>query len=125
MSLEGPKHWPALTSRQEFAFLTDLVLKHAKAEHVWIGLHDQHSATVRFANNQVTQHVHVHTVKFLVTMSFGKKCGSAATTNLTAGSVRETIRRAEALARVVPEDPEFLPPPAPQQYAQWPTYKPE
>jgi len=36
-----------LTSRDEFRFLTDLVLKHSKAEHTFLALHDGNSGTTR------------------------------------------------------------------------------
>jgi predicted Zn-dependent protease len=125
MSSHIPPQWPALTRREEFEFLTDLVLSNSTGEHVWLTLQDLHSGTVRFARNQVIQHVNTHTVRFLVTIGFGKKHGTAGTTDLTAGGIRDTVQRAEFLARAVPEDPEFLPPPGRQHYESWPTYDPE
>ena len=125
MSTKIPKSWPVLTSRDEFEFLTDLVLRNTTGEHVCVALQDHHSGTVRFANNQVIQHVDTRKVTFLVTIGFGKRHGTAGTTDLTAGGVRETVRRAESLARGAPEDPEFLPPPSPQHFEGWPTFRPE
>lgn len=125
MSAKILNNWPVLTSREEFEFLTDLVLRHSTGEHACVTLHDHHSGTVRFANNQVIQHVDTRKVRFLVTIGFGKKHGTASTTDLTAGAVRETVQRAESLARVTPEDPEFLPPPGRQHYESWPTFRPE
>jgi predicted Zn-dependent protease len=125
VSSQIPKNWPALTSREEFTFLTNLVFRNSAGEHVWVILQDHHSGTVRFANNQIIQHVDTHKVRFLVTIGFGKKHGTASTTDLTAGAVRETVRRAESLARVTTEDTEFLPPPGPQHFELWPTFRPE
>lgn len=125
MKIQFPEHWPVLTSREEFEFLTDLVLRNSTGEHVWITLQDQQSGTVRFANNQIIQNIETHTVRLLVTVGFGKQHGTAGTTNLAAGAVRETVQRAESLARAVPEDPEFLPPPGPQHYENRPTFRPE
>ena len=36
--------WPKMTSRQEFDFLTDLVLKHSTGDHTFLSLRDVHGA---------------------------------------------------------------------------------
>jgi len=125
VSSKLPQNWPLLTSREEFAFLTHLVLRNSTGEHASVLLQDHRAGAVRFANNQIIQHVDTHKVRFLVTIGFGRKHASASTTDLTAGAVRETLQRAESLARMAPEDPECLPPPAPQHYGLWPTFRPE
>ncbi len=114
-----------LTDREEFRFLTDLVLKHSGGDHTLVALHDQHAGTTRFANNTVVQNVNSRRVTLTVTLAFGKRHGSATTTDLTAGAVREAVKRAEAMARVGPEDPEYVPPAPPQAYVDRPTALPE
>lgn len=125
MSSKIPTNWPVLTSREEFQFLANLVFRHSTGEHVCVTLQDHHSGTVRFANNLVIQHVDTHKVRFLVTIGFGRRHASASTTDLTAGAVRETVQRAESLAQMAPEDPACLPPPVPQHFELWPTFRPE
>ena len=49
--------WPKLTSRQEFEFLTDLVMSHSTGDHTFFSLRDIHGGTARFANNQIIQNV--------------------------------------------------------------------
>ncbi len=121
----GSSERPKLTGREEFRFLTDLVLKHSGGDHTLVALHDQDAGTTRFANNIVVQNVNSRRVALTVTVAFGQRCGSAATTDLTAGAVHETVKRAEAIARACPEDPEYLPPVPPQAYAERPTALPE
>lgn len=108
------KPWPKLTSREEFQFLSDLVLKRSTADHTFIALHDQRSGTTRFANNQVVQNVDTRRGTLTVTAAFGLKKGTASTTDFTAGAVQDTVVRAERAARVSPDDPEYLAPPDPQ-----------
>lgn len=114
-----------LTSRDEFRVLTDLVLKHSKAEHTFLALHDGNAGTTRFANNQVIQNVNIRRVSLSITVANGQQHGTAGTTDLTAGEVRDTVTRAEAIARVSPPDPEYLAPVPPQHYSTFPTWRTE
>ncbi len=106
--------WPKLTSRQEFDFLTDLVLKHSMGDHAFLSLRDVHGGTTRFANNQIIQNVNQRRGTLAITIAFGRRHGTATTTDFTAGAVRETLALAERIARVSPEDSEYLPPLGPQ-----------
>lgn len=116
MSSGPPKSWPKMTSRDEFRFLADLVLRRSEADDTIVILHDQHGGTTRFANNHVVQNVDSRRGSLTVSVAFDGHRGSAATTDFTAGSVQDTLARAERIARVSPEDPEYLPPPDPQHF---------
>lgn len=102
--------WPKLTGRQEFEFLADLVMSHSTGDHTQLSLRDVHGGTTRFANNQVIQNVNQRRGALSITVAFGRQHGTASTTDFTAGAVRETLKQAECIARVSPEDPEYLPP---------------
>lgn len=117
--------WPNLTSREEFCFLSELVLTRSSADHTMIRLDDQHAGTTRFANNQVIQNVDVRRGKLVVMVDFGGRQGTASTTDFTAGTVQETLSRAEKIAKVTPIDPEYLPPPDPCMFPVRETAKPE
>ncbi|MEQ1793126.1 MAG: metallopeptidase TldD-related protein [Nitrospira sp.] len=119
------KSWPKMTSREEFQFLAELVMKCSTADHTLVTVHDQDGGTTRFANNQVIQNVNTRRGGVSVTVAFGARQGTATTTDFTAGSLRETVTRAEAIARVSPEDPEYLPPVGPQTYNPCPTVRSE
>lgn len=125
MNDESKGLWPTLTSEKEFRFLVDLVLQHAAADDTFIVLNDQHGGTSRFANNQIIQNINLRKISFRITSAFGQCHGTASTTDLTAGAVKETLKQAERIARVSPEDPEFLSPVEPQSFQTWPTSRPE
>lgn len=125
MTRSGAKPWPLLTTRDEFRFLTDLVLKHSTGDHTLVSLQDQYGGTTRFANNQIVQNVNSRRGSLSVTVAFGLRQGTASTTEFTAGSVQETLKRAEQLALVAPEDPEYLPPVGPQAYLAPPAARQE
>ena len=119
------KPWPKMTSREEFQFIADLVLKCSTADQTLLALHDQDGGTTRFANNHVVQNVHTRRGTASVSVAFGRRQGTATTTDFTAGALRETVKRAETLARVSPEDPEYLPPVGPQPYHAYPASRSE
>jgi predicted Zn-dependent protease len=103
-----------MTGRDEFRFLADLVLKRSSADQTVVNLYDQHSGTTRFASSRIIQNVDTRRGTLTVTVAFDGHRGSASTTDFSAGSVQDTLARAERIARVSPEDPEYLPPPDPQ-----------
>ncbi|QOJ35469.1 MAG: TldD/PmbA family protein [Nitrospira sp.] len=100
-------------------------MKHSAGDHTVLSIRDVHGGTTRFANNQVIQNVHQRRGTLSITVAFGRQQGSASTTDFTAGAVRETLKQAERIARVSPEDPEYLPPVGAQAYLGLPTSRPE
>lgn len=125
MTAASVKAWPKMTSQDEFRFLADLVLARATADDAVVTVQDQHVGTTRFANNQIIQNVDTRRGTLTVAVAFGKRRGTASTTDFTAGSVQDALARAERIARVSPEDPEYLPPPSPGTFAARPTSRPE
>lgn len=121
MGVSQSKVWPKMTSREEFHFLADLVFKRSRGDDTIVTLSDQHGGTARFANNRVVQNVDTRRGTLTVSVAFGKRRGSSSTTDFTAGSVQQILNRAEAIARLSPEDPEYLPPPGSHQYPALPT----
>jgi predicted Zn-dependent protease len=125
VSATDHKTWPKLTSRDEFRLIAELILKRSTGEHTLVALHDQHSGTTRFANNQIVQNVDTRRGSLSVTVAFGRRHGKASTTDFSAGAVQETVTRATQIAQLSPDDPEYLPPAEPQQYLIPPTTRAE
>jgi len=125
MTVASHKTWPKMTGRDEFRFLADLVLKRSAGDHTIVRLHDQHSGTTRFANNQIVQNVDTRRGSLSVTVALGQRQGTASTTDFTAGALQDTLTRAEQLARLSPGDPEYLPPVDQPSYLAAPTTRPE
>jgi predicted Zn-dependent protease len=117
--------WPKMTGSDEFRFLSDLVLTRSSADQTIVKLHDHHTGTTRFANNQITQNVDSRRGTLTVTVAFQGQHGTASTTDFTAGAIQDTLARAERIARVSPPDPEYLPPPDPCVFPVRETAKPE
>jgi predicted Zn-dependent protease len=102
--------------RDRFKSLADLMLNLSTGEHTSCALYDASAGTTRFANNQVIQHVDSRRITLAVTVAFGRRHGTATATDFGEEAVRDMVARAEAIAKVSPEDPEYLPPLPPQTY---------
>ena len=112
-----------MDERSAFALLEG-ALAGASSDDIELGLHLTTAATTRFANNVITQNVETREGELSVRVSFGRSSGSASTASLDEESVAAAVRRAEAIARVMPADPEWLPSLGPQDYLEIPTFVP-
>jgi predicted Zn-dependent protease len=112
-----------LASETTFRRIVDTILSASKAEHTFISFGDGESSTLRFANNQVAQNVSVREPSVSVRVAFGQKVGSSSTNRLDAASLTTLVRQAETIARLAPEDPEYLPPLPKQSYLRVPSFR--
>jgi len=111
-----------LITRQAFRALAERVLEASPGDHTFVALSDHQGGTARFANNQVVQHVNTRRQELTVSVSLGARVGTSTTTRLSAEAVQEVVKRAAALAKLAPEDPEYLPPLPPQTYHHFDTF---
>jgi len=114
-----------LIDRETFRRLADAALENTAADHAVVRMTDRVGGTTRFANNQIVQNVRTRRCELTVSVAFGSRTGQAATTEATPEAVQDAVLRAEQIARVAPEDPEYLPPLPPQRYPVLVTYRPE
>lgn len=116
---------PEPLSRAEFARIAEIAMNTATGEHTLVSVSDEAGGTTRFANNQVSQNVHIRRQSLSVSAAFGRRHGRASTTELTDAGIRAVVAAAEELARVAPEDPEYLPPLGSQNYPRLASHRPE
>ncbi|MDJ0869191.1 MAG: TldD/PmbA family protein [Myxococcota bacterium] len=113
-----------MIERERSQAVLEQALAEARADDVELALRSTRAATTRFAGNAITQNVETLRPGLAVTAWFGRRSGTASTDQLDPQSVREAVRRAEASARVAPEDPETLPTLGPQRYLEVPSFDP-
>ncbi len=107
---------PALISQEEALSLIESVILRSQAEAVLVNLNASESCLSRFSENQISQNIAKNRFNITITSYFGQKSASASTTDLDPQAIIHTIERSEALARVAPEDPEWVPLLEPQTY---------
>lgn len=83
--------------------------KVAPGADVFLSLEGLRSGNIRFARNEVTSTGEVEESRLTVTVARGKRHASVEVNQLDAASVRAAVERAERMAAVLAEDPEWLP----------------
>ncbi|VVM08507.1 PmbA protein [Methylacidimicrobium cyclopophantes] len=92
------------------------LLSYSRAETAVAEISGWTRLNVRIARNTVTTDGEDEGFHCRVESSFGKRRGEAAGNKADPGDLASLVRRSEEIARISPEDPEFLPPPPPQIY---------
>jgi predicted Zn-dependent protease len=102
--------------RAQAEALCKRVLGFSSADEMRVNVSSGATANTRFAVNQISTAGDNTNVSITVRAVFGKKAGSATTNRTDDASLRAVVQRAEALARLAPDDPEMLPELGPQTY---------
>lgn len=95
-------------SRDEARALCASILKFSVAEQARVNVWSSALGNTRFAVNQITTSGDVTNVDVSVTSAFGRRVASATTNRLDEPSLRAVVEASERLARLAPEDPEYL-----------------
>ena len=111
------------TEEQAKAILTKVVAL-SKADQCTAQLEGSVNGNVRFALNNVSTSGIVSDCDLQVEVAFGKRVGIATINAFDDAALERCVRRAEDLARLAPENPEFVPALGPQKYAATPTFSP-
>lgn len=96
--------------------LLEKVIKLSKADECNASLSGSVAGNVRFARNSGSTSGLVTDTTLAVSVAFGKRVGSATTNTFDDVSLLRVVQRAEELARLAPENPEFMPAIEKQKY---------
>lgn len=110
-----------LTEAQAKAILTKVVAM-AKADECTAQLTGKIQGNIRFALNNVSTAGMVDDSELQVQVAFGKKVGIATINQFDDVSLERVVRRAEDLAKLAPDNPEFMPAVEKQVYKPSPTF---
>jgi predicted Zn-dependent protease len=114
------------------SFPTEEQVKAILAKTVALSKADECTATmsgategnIRFALNNVSTSGIVTDTELAVQVAFGKRVGIATINEYDDAALLRVVRRAEDLARLAPENPEFMPAVDKQTYVASPTFSP-
>ena len=96
--------------------LIEKALSFAAAEETRVNLWGGRNGNTRFALNSITTCGDEDSLGISVTAFFGKRHATASATETGEAALKRLVAKAEELARVAPEDPEYVPELGPQQY---------
>ena len=112
----------SIFTEAEAKAILDKVVKLSKADECTATLTGSTNGNVRFALNNVTTSGIVDNIDLAVQVAFGKRVGTATINSFDDASLERVVRRAEDLARLAPENPEFMPAIEKQTYKPTPTF---
>ncbi|MCR4401384.1 MAG: TldD/PmbA family protein [Firmicutes bacterium] len=110
---------------REHARVADIVMNTSKADQVEAAVETADTYLTRFANSEIHQNTGEHTTEVVVRSVFGQRVGVASTTSLDREAIEATVRRAEQIALLQPENPGFPGLPDPAQYGAVEAYSEE
>lgn len=106
----------AIYSKEEARQIMERALSFSTSESCEINLNGNESGNIRYARNSVSTSGHRSNQTMAVQASFGNKSGTATIDEFDDESLKKVVKRAEELAKLSPENPEFVKPLGPQTY---------
>jgi predicted Zn-dependent protease len=84
------------------------VLSFSKADECAVNLSGYKSGNIRYARNTLTTSGAQSGISLVIQSSFGKRMGTFTTNELTDAALEQAVRRSEELAKLAPENPEYV-----------------
>lgn len=112
----------SIFTEQEAKAILDKVIALSKADECTATLAGSVDGNIRFALNNVSTSGIVSNAELAVQVAFGKRVGTASINEFDDASLERVVRRAEDLAQLAPENPEFMPAIGKQTYRASPTF---
>lgn len=109
-------------SKEEAKKVMEKAMSFSTADTCVINLSGGESGNIRYARNSVSTSGHQSNQSLAVTSSYGKKSGTATIDEFDDASLEKVVKRAQELAKLAPENPEFMQPLGPQTYDESKTY---
>jgi predicted Zn-dependent protease len=92
------------------------IIGRSGAESCTVSIDGGNTRNFRFARNEATTNGAISSVSITIQSSFGKRSGAATVNALDDAALEKAQARSEEIARLSPENPEFMPPLGPQNY---------
>lgn len=108
----------AMLTKEEAKKIIDKVLAYSKADEMSVGLTGSRTGNIRYARNSVSTSGESYNLSLAVTAVFGKRSGTATINEFDDQSLEKTVRRAEEIAKLAPENSEYMPMLGPQTFTE-------
>ncbi|GAB2611834.1 TldD/PmbA family protein [Novilysobacter erysipheiresistens] len=109
-------------TEQEAKAILDKVIALSTADECTATLDGSVNGNVRFALNNISTSGVVDDTNLAVQVAFGKRVGTATINEFDDAALKRVVQRAEELAKLAPENPEFVPAIGKQEYKPTPTF---
>ena len=111
-------------NQEEAKRICDRVMGFSKADECRVSIQGDRTGNIRYAQNSVSTAGVTENTQLTVSVAFGKRQGTATINEFDDKSLEKAVRRAEDVARLAPENPEFMPAIGKQAYKSSPTFNP-
>ncbi|WP_216680639.1 TldD/PmbA family protein [Hymenobacter siberiensis] len=111
----------AILSKDDAQTLLKKVLSYSTADECEASLNGRTTGNIRYARNSVSTAGAQDSVSLAVESRFGKRSGIATCNEFDDATLRRCVQRAEEIARLAPESPEYVPLLGPQTYLSPPS----
>lgn len=108
----------AIYTEEDARALLKKVLSFSTADECECNLDGSIEGNIRYARNTVSTSGEVSDVTLAVQSSFGRRTGVATINEFDDASLKKVVARSEELARLAPENPEYMPLLGPAEYAK-------
>jgi predicted Zn-dependent protease len=112
----------SILNEEQAKAILDKVIKLSKADQCTAQLTGSVDGNIRFALNNISTSGIVEDTDLAVEVAYGKRVGVATINEFDDASLERVVRRAEELAQLAPENPEFMPAIEKQTYKPTPTF---
>lgn len=113
----------SILSKDDAQRIMQKAISFSKADHIEVNLGGNDSGNIRYARNSVSTSGHRSNISLQVQSNFGKKSGVTTINEFDDASLEKVVRRSEELAKLAPENPEFMEPQGSQgEYAESKTF---
>jgi predicted Zn-dependent protease len=106
----------AILSKDQAQALLKKALSYSKADECEVNLSGYKGGNIRYARSTVSTSGEEENMSLAVESRFGKRSGVATINEFDDASLEKVVRRAEEVARIAPESPEYVPMLGPQNY---------
>ena len=107
-----------ILTKEEAKKIIDKVLGYSKADEMSVELTGKRTGNIRFARNSVSTSGETYNLSLSITSVYGKKLGTSTVNEFDDASLEKAVRRSEEVAKLAPENEEYLPMPGPQKYLE-------
>ena len=103
-------------NQEEAKRICDRVMSFSRADECRVTMQGNRSGNIRYAQNSVSTAGLNQDTQLSVSVAFGKRQGTATVNEFDDKSLERVVRRAEDIARLAPENPEFIAAVSKQEY---------
>ena len=111
-----------MLNQEEAKRICDKVMSLSKADECRVQISGARNGNIRYARNAVSTAGLTENTQLSISVAFGKRQGTASINEFDDKSLEKAVRRAEDVARLAPENPEFQPAIKKQEYKTSATY---